>query len=306
MERKLIAVAVSTALGLPLAADAVEVAVSGQVNRALVVVDQDGNANDGIVQHTDSSASGSRLEFKGSGELDNGLTAGFHLEYSVQEYGLRFSNAYVASPGGTLTVGHGNTAADGMAHARLGGPSWLGGVTNWCSYFSEGPGCNTHDGGRRGGVRYDTPAIGPMSIAVSVGSDEYWDGRAKIAGSFGDSGYDLRLGYIGDNGGGEDVIGASGSVKFAQGTAISAAWGQNPDADTESQHIELDHSYGAGSIGISYRQGETAGANGSTWSVGVGHALGNATHAYAGYRFVEGDDMADAAAFFAGMRVRFN
>ena len=33
--------------------------------------------------------------------------------------------------------------------------------------------------------------------------------------------------------------------------------------------------------------------NGSTWSIGVGHALGNATHAYAGYRFVEGDDIED-------------
>ena len=193
-----------------------------------------------------------------------------------------------------------------MAHARLGGPSWLGGVTNWCAYGGDGPGCNTHDGGRQGVVRYDTPAIGPLSIAVSVGDDEYWDSRAKIAGSFGDSGYDLRVGYIGDNGSDEDVIGASGSVKFPQGTAISAAWGQNSDADTESQHIEVDHSYGAGSIGVSYRQGETAGADGSTWSIGVGHALGNATHAYAGYRFVEGDDQNDLAAIYAGMRVRFN
>ena len=195
MERKLIAVAVSTALGLPLAASAVELAVSGQVNRSVLVHDQDGNDMDGDIQHVDGPATGSRLEFKGNGELDNGLTAGFHLEYAVESYSRRHSNVYIASPGGTVTVGWGNVASDGMAHARLGGPSWLGGVTNWCAYATgsgggvgDSPACNGHDGGRQGVVRYDTPAIGPMSIAVSVGNDEYWDSRAKIAGSFGDSG----------------------------------------------------------------------------------------------------------------------
>ena len=328
MERKLIAVAVSTALGLPLAANAVELAVSGQVNRSIVIIDQDGNDMDGDVQHVDGPATGSRLEFKGNGELDNGLTAGFHLEYGYNTGGMtktgamdddgepveistpinaRYANVYVASEGGTVTVGHGGTATDGMMYANLGGPSWLGGVTNWCSYGGSGPGCNSLDGGRQGVVRYDTPAIGPMSIAVSVGEDEYWDGRVKIAGAFGDSGYDLRAGYIGDNGeADQDVVGVSGSVKFPQGTAIWASWAQNSDADKEAQHISLDHSYGAGSIGVSYRQGSTGSADGSTWNVGFGHALGNATHAYAGYRFVEGDGQNDLAAFFAGMRVRFN
>lgn len=161
MERKLIAVAVSTALGLPLAANAVELAVSGQVNRSVVIIDQDGNELDGEVQHNDGSATGSRLEFKGNGELDNGLTAGFHLEYAVDGYSVRHSNVYIASEGGTVTVGHGSTASDGMMYANLGGPSWLGGVTNWCSYGGSGPGCNSLDGGRQGVVRYDTPAIGP-------------------------------------------------------------------------------------------------------------------------------------------------
>ena len=315
MERKLIAVAVSTALGLPLAASAVELAVSGQVNRSVVVLDQSGNAMDGNVQHIDGPATGSRLEFKGSGELDNGLTAGFHLEYAVESYSRRHSNVYVASPGGKLTVGWGSVATDGLQHARLGGVSWLGGVTNWCAYATHSgggvagsPGCNGHDGGREGVVRYDTPAIGPLSIAASVGQDDYLDVRATIAGSFGDSGYDLRVGYIGetdvaaeaasiehdvDEADGHmdvpatlaategDTIGASAAVKFPQGTSIAAAWGSSDSNDSESQYIELDHSYGAGSIGVSYRQGETGAMTGSSWSIGVGHALGNATHAYA-------------------------
>ena len=57
MERKLIAVAVSTALGLPMAAGAVEGSVSGHINRAVVVVDQSGHANDGNIQHADNDSS---------------------------------------------------------------------------------------------------------------------------------------------------------------------------------------------------------------------------------------------------------
>ena len=90
---------------------------------------------DGLIQHVDSNASGSRFRFTGSGELDNGLTAGVNLEYSLGAT-VRHANVYIASEGGTLTIGHTGHAADGASNARLGGPSWLGGVTNWCSYAS--------------------------------------------------------------------------------------------------------------------------------------------------------------------------
>ena len=85
-----------------------------------------------------------------------------------------------------------------MAHADLGGPSWLGGATNWCSYAGSGPACPSNDGGRMQVLRYDTPAIGPASLAVSTGNDDYFDIMLKIAGSMGDAGYDLRIGHIGE------------------------------------------------------------------------------------------------------------
>ena len=58
MDRKLIAVAVSSALALPMAAQAVELSVSGHVNRAIVSVD--GAGNDGSLQFNDANASESR------------------------------------------------------------------------------------------------------------------------------------------------------------------------------------------------------------------------------------------------------
>ena len=213
MERKLIAAAVSSALVLPMAAQAVEFAVSGHVARAIVSVDGGGpqgmpDANDGKAKHVDANSSQSRFTFAGSEELENGMTAGVFLQYGgIGPINSRHANVYLSTAGGKITVGHGSTATDGMAHADLGGLSNMGGVSNWCSYYGStsvpgtglvngGPACPTNDGSRAGILRYDTPAIGPASIAVSSGDNDYWDIMLKVAGSFGDAGYDLRVGHI--------------------------------------------------------------------------------------------------------------
>ena len=199
MERKLIAAAVSSALALPLAAQAVEFSVSGHVNRAIISVDGTGADNDGDLQHVDANSSETRFRFTGSEELDSGMTAGIQLEIGrPSDWRTRHANAYLSSAAGRVTIGQASAASDGMAHADLGGPSWLGGATNWCSYASSGPACPSNDGGRMEVLRYDTPAIGPAAIAFSVGNDDYWDVKLSIAGSMGDAGYDLRIGHIGE------------------------------------------------------------------------------------------------------------
>ena len=201
MERKLIAVAVSSALALPMAAQAVEFSVSGHINRALVSVD--GGANDGDVQHVDANSSETRFRFTGSEELENGMTAGVQLELgNPSAWRTRHANVYLSTAGGKITIGQGSVATDGMHGARLGGASWLGGVTNWCSYHSKNAAgttataCFSNDGGRSQVLRYDTPAIGAASLAVSAGNDDYWDVELTIAGSVGDAGYDIRVGHI--------------------------------------------------------------------------------------------------------------
>ena len=219
MERKLIAAAVSGALVLPMAAQAVEFSVSGHINRAILSVDGGGpegkpDANDGDVQHVDANASQTRFRFTGSEELENGMTAGVNLEYggigqttaTGWSINARHANVYLTTAGGKISVGHTSAATDGMAHARLGGPSWLGGVTNWCSFYGHrgagkttataGPACESNDGGRHSVLKYDTPAIGPASISVSTGNNDYFDIRLTIAGSMGDAGYDFRIGHI--------------------------------------------------------------------------------------------------------------
>ena len=355
MERKLIAAAVSSALALPMAAQAVEFSVSGQINRAIISVDGGGpngmpDTHNGDVTHVDSNASSTRFRFTGSEELENGMTAGVQLEFdnffagdnaglnppvsgnqehSTRTIRTRHGNVYLSTAGGKITIGKGSAAADGMAHADLGGPSWLGGATNWCSYAAfNGPACPSNDGGRKEVLRYDTPAIGPASIAVSTGNNDYFDIKLSIAGSMGDAGYDLRIGHIAeyekvdvtppwedsmrvitDTG---DITTMSGSVSFGQGTSVSAAWSQeDTGSQVEYQYMKLDHSYGDGSIGVYYKTGEYGagekdGVEGAVWGIGIGHSLGGGATAYAGYRQISEDKMKDIDLLLAGMRVTFN
>ena len=322
MERKLIAAAVSSALALPMAAQAIDFNVSGHVNRALVLEDQDGNPKDGELQNKDSNASASRFRFTGSEDLGNGLTAGVQMELAVHSgdtgttspgTGTRHANVYLSTPGGKITLGKGSSATDGMTNARLGGPSWLGGVTNWCAYASPSgaAACQTHDPGRQQVLRYDSPALGPATISASMGNDDYKDIEATFSGSVGDSAYDLRVGYVGeDDAHDDDIVGASGAVKFAMGTAVAVAWASTDRGagdDNSYTHFEIDHSYGDGSVGAYYKTGESNGVDGSLWGIGVGHNIGGGATVYAGYRHIEDDTpgFADHNLFVTGMRVTF-
>ena len=240
MERKLIAAAVSSALALPMAAHAVEGSVSGHVNRAIIIVNQTGSAKDGDVQHKDSNASETRFRFTGSEDLGNGSSVGVQLEIGrPSAWRTRHANVYFSGGFGKLTIGQASAATDNMAHARLGGPSWLAGVTNWCSYATSGPACPSNDGHRREVLKYDTPAIGPASIAASYGDDDYWDVVAKFASSMdgGGYGYDLRIGYIGKAPVTEFGHSAAGLEAFAD-TALKAAIDRGDGMDSAVQTVQ--------------------------------------------------------------------
>ena len=309
MERKLITVAVATALGLPMAAVAVEGSVSGHVNMAIVNVDgEDAKIGNG-------GGSPTRFRFTGSEELDNGLTAGVMLELgaSTSAVNVRHSNISLSSAAGKLTIGQQNTPADASGYADV-GSSWIAGVTNWCSYGigsgSDNAACVNNERGRMHAVRYDAPSIGPLSLGVGVGNDDKWDVAAQISGSAGDASYSLRVGYNGEEGN-EDLI-ASGSVTVGA-TGIAVAWTDGEETvegttgDNESLYLKIDQSYGAGSIGVYYKRGERDGREGDMWGIGVAHSLGGGATAYAGYRTVDDDDDAlDADGFLAGIRVTFN
>ena len=393
MERKLIAAAVSSALALPMAAQAVEFAVSGHVNRAVILVDTDAleqkalseaageevkqNAEDDDLRHVDANSSPSRFRLTGSEDIGNGLTAGVNLEFGVNSgagdgaTNNRHTAVSLSGDFGKLTFGHTGAAADGMAYAdgAFNGGSWLAGVTNSCSYYTNGPACPSNDGGRIPVLKYDTPALGPAKVSVSTGNDEYWDAKLTLAGGIGEAGYDFRIGIIpeyGDKDDKGDILTTSAAISFGQGTTIGAAWSRNDhpgvdnktygkwtrftgqgsgvgdaitnadvavalplkagkmvdpkdDGEHEYFYASVDHSYGDGSVGLYWKQGEytlpdyrdASDVDASLWGVGWGHAIGGGVTAYAGFRHMDGYDVGrakvdDVNLYLAGMRVTFN
>ena len=346
-EKKLVAAAVASALAVPMAAHAVEFEASGHVNRAVIVVDQDESAKDGDLQHVDSNASETRFRFKGSGDI-GGMTAGVNLELGrPSDWRTRHAAVNLSGEFGALTLGHTSEAADGMAHAEgaFNGGSWLAGVSNWCAYAGSGPACASNDGDRIDVLKYDTPALGPAKVSVSTGNDERWSTQLKVAGSAGGAGYDFRIGYIAEfetdvkavvkhnvdadgnvtHAGSTaamkdkkdgDVLTTSAAVNFGQGTTLAAAWSRDdmPDKPTQEHeytYLSVDQSYGDGSVGVYWKQGETsdsAGTNmeGTLWGIGIGHSIGGGATAYAGFRHVEADGAKDLNLYLAGMRVTFN
>ena len=290
-----------------MAAQAVEFSVSGHINRAIVSLD--GAGGDGSLMHVDANSSETRFRFTGSGETAGGLTAGVNLELGRPgDWRTRHANVSLTSAGGKLTLGQGSEATDGAAHADMGGASWLAGVTNWCSYGAWGTfaACKSNDGNRNPVLRYDTPAIGAAKISTSVGNDDFWDAKLQVAGSMGDSGYDVRVGYKDDT---ETTV-ASAGFSMGQGTSVAIAWSQSDAGGAgyadEYQYAKVDHSYGDGSVGVYYKRAEEGDADGSLWGIGVGHNLGAGATVYAGYRHMEEDGVEDADLFVAGMRVTFN
>lgn len=306
MERKLVAIAVSSALALPMAAQAVEFSVSGHVNRAIISVD--GGDNDGELQHVDADSSGSRFRFTGSEELESGITASVGLEYGLTA-NLRQAYGSLGGAFGTVTIGHTDPTSDGANYPDF-GLAFLGGVTNACSYHSMGPACQDYTPSRQPMLRYDTPAIGPASISASAGNNDFWDVAASVAGSFGDAGYDVRIAYVGeyvDDGAdvGDQTM-ASATVQLGQGSTVGVGWAQNHMTDDDYQFAGLGHSYGDGTAAVYYKRGEEGGTGGSAWGVGVGHDMGAGVQAYAGYRLMTADGAEDESVLLAGMRVKFN
>ena len=317
MERKLIAVAVATAMGLPMTAVAVEGSVSGHVNAAIAKVD------DGDATLMSGNGSETRFRFTGSEELDNGLTAGVTLELGAggatgynshaadaadggNGTRIRHANVSLSSAGGKLTIGQQGRPSGGANYADV-GSTWIAGATNWCSYgISGGAACTTNDASRGQAIRYDTPSIGALSVAASVGNDDFWDAAATIAGSAGDAGYNLRIGYRGDDG--AQAMIASGAVTVGT-VGVALAWSDGDEdngRNNESMFAKLDHTYGDGSVAVYYRRGEVAGDEGSLWGVAVAHSLGGGTTAYAGYRVIDNDGADEVDGVLAGVRVTFN
>jgi len=184
-------------------AHALEAKLSGQINRALLSVD-DGTQKE--THNVDSSISSTRVRLTGSEEIMPGFTAGIVLENEYQSnpsnavtqtaksvapsVGERHANIYFQGNFGYLSFGQGDGAANGGTEVDLSGTTvaqWagvsdIGGAMRFRNSTATGPtiGQTTSQQdfeSRYDRLRYDTPAFGPAKLAFSYGVKDGFDTR---------------------------------------------------------------------------------------------------------------------------------
>jgi hypothetical protein len=286
MNKKILAIAISSALTVPLAAHAAKFKVGGHVNRAVMFVD-DGIASDTF--QVDNSASMSRLKATGKEKLGiGGIDVGFALEMSfasnrnsqvtmkgangnaggADSFGIRQNYLWFGGKFGKVTMGHTSGAYDGVVNKSYAGIGLTGtgvGTTHGNSMqFRDSAGNNvvalsgarsSLDGGRTDLIKYDTPRLGPIGASVSIHDNQRWNAQVNANSSFSGAKIQAALGYEENtNNGNNDQWGGSAAILFSQGTNISVSY-----SEREIQ---------AAGTGREIREADN-------FSVGLGHHWGN-------------------------------
>lgn len=350
MKKTSLAIAIAGLAATPLATHAVKYALSGQVNRAVVFVD---DGADSQVRNVDATSSGTRFQLRGSEDLGNGLKLGFFWQLQTMSnppgtqgaqsqgdavaFDIRQANVSLGGAFGTLILGQTSAASDGAMEADLSGTGALttsavttySGGTAWRSSapgrtalgFGPAGSYSSFDGGRLDAVRYDSPALGPVSVSASVGNDGYWDVAMRAGGDAGGGRYAIAAHYQDQTGrdgaaggaGNRDRVQYGGSVsyRFSQGTSVGGHYGRRDDDlsgrdEATSWSVKLGHRAGRHAVSVQFAAGDdvftNAGGGVEARFVDVGYVYSMARAqaiVYAGFQHAWAD--ADAGAGLGGI-----
>ena len=260
-----------------MAAQAVDFSISGRVSRALVITDSDDSTS---AQVKDWASSGTRVRVSGSNEMMDGMTVGGNLEYAAgSSLTLRYAEVYYSGAFGKISIGNGDEGGEGSVYSDKSGVSGIGhgqetGTIANGSYFGSLDG----GGGRNERIRYDTPSIGPVSAAISVGNGDEVSAGVKVSQSFGDTAFGAKLGTTqspGENG----TVSASAGIKLPAGVTVSGAWGtQEIDGGSDPSFFQATVGYVMGdtSVGVSWYASSdfnNDGSEGTAIGLGATHNL---------------------------------
>jgi predicted porin len=365
MKKASLAAAIAGLMAVPTVGHAVKYKLSGQVNRAVLFVD---DGVDSQVRNVDATSSGTRLQLRGSEDLGNGMQAGFFWRLQTMSnqastqgarsqgdaltFDLRQANVFFSGGFGKLTIGQQSAASDGVMETDLSGTNALtssdvttySAGTSWRSSaagnaalgFGPAGTYNSFDGARLDAVRYDSPALGPVTVSASVGNDSVWDVAARASGGLGGGKYALAVQYQ-DLSGRDGAAGGAGtrdrvqygggaSYRFSQGTSIGGHYGQRDDNvagrdQAESWSVKLGHAWGPHALSVQYATADdvftNAGGGIESQFVDVGYIYSikkaQAT-VYAGFQHAWADADAgtgiggieDINVFLVGSRVSFD
>jgi predicted porin len=287
MNKKLLAVAVSSALATPMAAHAVKYKLSGQINRAMVY-NNDGTNTD--IQFIDNISSGTRWRLTGSEDIGNGMKVGFNWEWQNSQnatgaaigsgdFGesetMRKAEVWFSGGWGKVSLGQGDGAGNGTTEVDL-SDTWNVAYTGRSS-FGASVAWRTSAGGTIGGglthgatfshfdafsrydrIRYDSPALGPVTLAVSAGQADKYEGAARWSQGIGGGQISAGLFYGSDNGAGvKNRYGGSIAYLFSFGLNLQAAYAENepsaaPSTKGKNWYLKAGYKWGNNAVSVSY------------------------------------------------------
>ena len=355
MNKKVLAVAVSGALAAPMAAHAVKYKLSGQVNRA-IVAQSDGENSD--IQFVDNISSGTRWRLTGSEEIGNGMKVGFNWEWQNSQnpsnggaaigsgdFGeaetMRKAEVWFSGSWGKVSLGQGDGAGNGTTEVDLSdtwnvtyyGRTSFGGAVAWRTSaggnLTSGGAVLTHGStfsefdafSRYDRIRYDTPALGPVTLAVSAGQRDKYEGAIRWSQGLG--GGQISAGaFYGrhTNGGVENRYGGSIAYLFSFGTNILIAGAENEPTGSgttkaRTWYIKVGHKWGNNAVSASYGESKdvVVGFKDSGFQIGFNHNIPKAkVDLYAGLQGNQLDvpsgtpDVDDIYTFAVGTKLKFD
>jgi len=291
-------------------AQGIEVRLSGQVNRAIMHVD-DGEESEHFF--VDNGISSTRFRLSATAPLTQGLRLGSVFETEFQsnsssavtmatrdiaaEFNERHMDVFLEGGFGKVSLGQGDGAANGAMEVDLSGTS----VAHWSGTNNIGGGfAFRNDAGglvgptigssitnqdfesRYDRLRYDTPKFGGFSLAGSLGSSGNEDVREFALWYSGDMGGLGRLagavGFSKQDGpidtAEDEVTGGSVSWLHGSGFNVTLAHSQRETGgrDRDFTYAKLGYKFGKHAVSLDWGRGEHQSAeDDESTMVGVGY-----------------------------------
>jgi predicted porin len=195
----------------------VSLQVYGQVNKAIMFFETDIDDDAYIV---DNDASGSRFGFTGSASVKPGVSAGYRMEFDIQdassnlvsdlepfddpddEIKIRHNYLWIESETlGRVSLGHTSSATDGIAGINLAnalsGPSVDVGtsLSVFDGAFLLGNFTSDLDGPREDVIKYDSPSIYGFILSAAWGDDDFYDIALRFSNEWNSIRFAAGIGY---------------------------------------------------------------------------------------------------------------
>jgi hypothetical protein len=268
---------------------AVEVKLSGQINRAMIWAD---NGNDSELFHVDNDNSSTRFRLTGEQDLGS-IKAGVVWENEFQSnasnnvdigqnsdgtssFNDRKLEAWFGGFFGRFWIGQGDGAANGTSEVDLSGTSVImySGVNDTAGSFTFrddddntvatiGSTRSNFDGlSRNDRLRYDTPTFAGFSFAASITNGNAWEAAGRWSQEFNRLGkFAAAIGYIdnADRGNPDDSYSQLGtSVSWLHTTGLNAtlSYGlrsiENQSDDPTNYYLKVGYTWGIHAAALEY------------------------------------------------------